>query len=265
MNSDQIDTAKRHDSAGRAVEELEALAHAHRAVRHPYLDALESGQLPDHGWAVADFAHHYLAYSSDFPTYVRATIAKLEAPHHRMVLESNVAEEQGRYDDEALDHLATLGVRADWIRDVPHPALFQRFVDAVTRGQPETTPDPTVMAWGRRLVELITQGSAARAIGALGLATELVVPSLYRHIVASLDHLPAIDGADTVFFVLHTEIDDGHGAALRGVAVDLAQNAQGRRDLRHGMLSALELRAAAWDRLLERAVGRLPPHHGGVS
>jgi len=57
-----------------------------------------------------------------------------------------------------------------------------------------------------------------------------------------------------VFFPLHTEVDDEHGLILLDIAEKMAsQSAEDERELRKGMLKALNLRAAYWDDMYERA------------
>jgi pyrroloquinoline quinone (PQQ) biosynthesis protein C len=69
-------------TAASYVKELAEWSLTHRAVRHPYLNALENGTLPDTRWALADFAHHYYGYASHFPCYLTAVISRLVDPAH---------------------------------------------------------------------------------------------------------------------------------------------------------------------------------------
>jgi hypothetical protein len=57
-----------------------------------------------------------------------------------------------------------------------------------------------------------------------------------------------------VFFPLHTEVDDEHGLILLDIAEKMAsQSPEEERELRKGMLKALNLRAAYWDGMYSRA------------
>jgi hypothetical protein len=58
---------------------------------------------------------------------------------------------------------------------------------------------------------------------------------------------------DSVFFPLHTAVDDHHQATLRDIAIDLAATEQGRLDLAKGMQKALALRCSFWSWLHQRA------------
>ncbi len=57
-----------------------------------------------------------------------------------------------------------------------------------------------------------------------------------------------------MFFPLHTEVDDEHGLILLDIAQKMASESKdAERELRKGMLKALNLRAAYWDDMYERA------------
>ena len=65
---------------------------------------------------------------------------------------------------------------------------------------------------------------------------------------------PLLPPASTVFFPLHTLVDDAHQHALLEIAADLAKTPDGLAALEVGMLKALQLRTAFWDWLYERAL-----------
>jgi quercetin dioxygenase-like cupin family protein/pyrroloquinoline quinone (PQQ) biosynthesis protein C len=248
-------------SAEQAVDALMATALAHRAVRHPYLKALADGTLPDPAWALADFARQYQGYGAHFPRYLTALISRLETPAHRTALLDNLMEEAGHYDPWELETLAGLGIAAEWIEGVPHPELFQRFRRAVAGpvGDSDDAPEEQeVVCWREMLLLVISQGSAAEAVGALGLGTEAIVSTLYQPFMAALQRHGGLQPRDTVFFPLHTAVDDAHQASLRRIAIDCAADARGRADLARGMHKALALRDSFWSWLHERALRRQP-------
>lgn len=237
------------------VRALTAEALAHRAVSHPYLAALGAGALPDLRWAMADFARHYFAYSRHFPRYLTATISKLESPTHRAALLDNLTEESGRYEAAELAELRAAGIRSEWIVGLPHPALFQRFATAMGVDLAALAPEreaDQVVCWRELFLDTLTHGSAAEAVGALGLGTENVVSTIYRPFVEATRRI-GLDPRDAVFFPLHTAVDDHHQATLQDIAIDLAATPEGRTGLRRGMLKALTLRTAYWDWMLARA------------
>lgn len=237
-----------------AVSTLCAESLRHRAVRHPYLVAMADGSLPDPWWALADFARQYHGYSAHFPRFLTTVISRLELPAHREALLANLTEESGQYGADELVALASVGVRPEWIVGVPHPALFRRFAEAMGVDLGAAPESDAVVCWRELLLLQLAGGSAAEALGALGFGTENIVSTMYQGFVRAVGRHPELDPRDAVFFVLHTAVDDDHQASLRGISVDFAGSEQGRRDLRRGMLKALNLRCAFWDFLLERAL-----------
>jgi pyrroloquinoline quinone (PQQ) biosynthesis protein C len=237
---------------------LTAEALGHRAVHHPYLLALADGELPDHRWALGDFGRQYLGYSAYFPRYLATVISRLDLPAHRSVLMENLAEESGHYTDEDLAELRAVGVLPEWIVGVPHPQLFERFCVAVAGASPAPDDDSMeVRCWREMLLSVLSAGSAAEAVGALGLGTETVISTMYTHFLPALD-LADVQPRDAVFFPLHTTVDDHHQATLLEIAAYFSETEEGRRDLYKGMRKALYLRVAFWDWMYARAQG-CPP------
>ena len=244
--------------AVRFVEALPQAAVAHRAVRHPYLHALANGELPDVGFALADFARQYPVYSKWFPQYLSIVAAKLSDADHRELLLANLREERGILDDEALGQLAAAGIPAGWVEGIPHPQLFERFSRALGV-VPLLDGDRDARAalhWRDRFYGLLRDGSTAAAVGAIGLGTEAIVRHIYPPIVAAIRRHGRLDREAYVFFELHCLVDDAHSETLLAIAASLARDERSRADLRNGMYAALELRAGFWDHLRRRAFAR---------
>lgn len=227
----------------------------HRAVNHPYLEALGSGNLPDMHWALADFGRHYHGYSKEFPRYLTAVISRLEDPSHRAGLMENLTEESGVYEAEELAKLDEIGIESDWIVDKPHPVLFTRFCKAMGVDDEDLLDvSDQVVCWREMFLSLLTAGTPAEAVGALGLGTENIVSTIYQPFCSAVDGLSELSPRDTVFFPLHTAVDDHHQETLQGIAADLAVDEDSRSKLRLGMLKALSLRSSFWDWMYSRAL-----------
>ena len=235
------------------VATLAREALSHRALSHPYLKCLGDGRLPDLRWALRDFATHYQGYSRFFPNFLTTVISRLEDPEQRAALMANFVEESGVYDAEDLAALARHGVQREWIEGIPHPFLFARFAEAVDAPTGTQHEADQVVCWREVFLGILGSGSPAEAIGALGLGTENVVSHMYRPFVAAIDRLRLAPEA-TVFFPLHTLIDDEHQLVLQDIATSFADTPAGKTALRHGMIKALNGRSAFWDWLLERAM-----------
>jgi CRP-like cAMP-binding protein len=227
----------------------------HHAVRHRYLSALAEGALPDLRWAMADFGRQYFGYSAHFPRYLAIVISRLAKPEHRAGLLKNLTQESGIYEESELRELAARGIDRDWISGIPHPTLIHRFRTALGMADTGIEDDSDeVVCWREMFLAVLSGGSPAEAVGALGLGTEGVVRDIYAPLAAAVQRLPEIAPRDAVFFPLHAAIDDHHQAALLDIARHYARTPEGRRDLSKGMRKALALRASFWDWMYERAV-----------
>lgn len=258
LDSIRTRRASRPDAVMPGREAVAAMAKealAHRAVRHPYLTALGEGTVPDLRWALQDFARHYHGYSRMFPRYLTTVIAKLDDPTHRGALLENLTEESGTYEEDEVDELTALGIDRAWYEGIPHPQLFARFARALgVEPSVDDEADP-VVCWREMFLDTLARGSAAQAVGALGLGTENIVSTMYQPLVKAVERA-GLSGADAVFFPLHTAVDDGHQEVLQAIAASYAGTEAGQRDLRRGMIKALQCRSAFWDWLYERALAR---------
>jgi len=246
------------ETAPAFLERVSGQARSHRAVHHPYLRALASGGLSDSRRALKDFARHYHGYSAYFPCYLRSTIDQLTIPEHREALTENLSEESGQYTAEDLRALRQAGIAPEWIVGVHHPELFRRFGDALGVEYVDAT-SMEVICWREMFLGVLAEGSPAQSVGALGLGTEGVVNTMYRYFLPALERL-GLDPKDTVFFPLHTMVDDHHQATLLDIAEHYARTAEGRHELEKGMNKALYLRAGFWDWLYARARETRCPH-----
>ena len=225
----------------------------HRAINHPYLVALKNGEFQNNKEILKDFAAQYGAYSAWFPRYLTAVISKLENPIHREHLLDNLSEESGHLHDEDIEAIATLNIKEEWVQGIAHPKLFRRFQDAMGVDR-DLENGIEVEIWRESFLRLIQSGSAASAVGAIGLGTESIVKYIYRHIIEAIEKHSDLSLEQYVFFPLHTEVDDEHGLILLQIAEELSNESQeSAHELRKGMLTALNLRASYWDDMYVRA------------
>lgn len=69
VSAETRDCARAHE-ADVFFQSLIAQSLDHRAVQHPYLQALANGSVPDLEWALRDFAKQYFGYSTHFTRYL---------------------------------------------------------------------------------------------------------------------------------------------------------------------------------------------------
>jgi NAD-dependent dihydropyrimidine dehydrogenase PreA subunit len=77
--------------ASQQMEQLISEAQNHRAVNHPYLQAIGNGSFRHMDLILKDFAGQYGFYSEWFPRYLTAVISKLDNSEHRRHLLDNLA------------------------------------------------------------------------------------------------------------------------------------------------------------------------------
>ena len=238
----------------KSMSTLQDHARQHRAINHPYLNALAAGDLPDPRQAIVDFAVQYQGYTSWFPKYLNCVMSKLDSEQHRAYFQENLDEESGHLDAETIRDLKAMGIEEEWVQGVPHPILFRRFQLAVgidARLQPLF---PGAIKWRKNFLAMLQQATAAEAIGAMGLGTESMVKYIYRPITEAIRKFTNLEQRDYVFFELHCEVDDEHAELMMRVADELANgDAEKIEQIQRGMESALELRASFWDQLYARA------------
>ena len=236
------------------ITTLASIARQHRGVNHPYLTALATGNLPNTGKAIFDFAVQYQGYTSWFPKYLNCVMSKLESEQHRSYFQENLDEESGHLDEVTLEDLNKLGIEKEWVQGVPHPILFRRFQLAVGIDARLAPLADCSIKWRKQFLNMLQGATAAEAIGAMGLGTESMVKHIYRPITKAIKTFTEISQRDYVFFELHSEVDDDHAELMMRVAEDLTHDDAGCfNEIKRGMNAALELRAQFWDQLLIRA------------
>jgi hypothetical protein len=255
-------------SAAAFVAELQRFAQTHLACAHPYLDALATGVLPHPTLALHDFAEEYSRYNAVFAGMMRHAVGVLRSPAHRAALEADLQDEAGEVDAEKLAELAAAGIEADWYEGVPHPALFERFRQAMHAATPPASrPHLLALAavdklrrrrspgakFASRMSAIVGAEGEAGATAVLGMAVEGIVCGIYSQIVRALKSSTRLAPVDYVFFPLHVVADDGHAATLVGIVEELATTAAQRADMAAAVTRALDARALLWDDLLRRA------------
>ena len=110
-------------------------------------------------------------------------------------------EQSGHDDPSELEILAGVGIDPDWIVGVPHPELLRRFHRAVNgAGVGDEGEQLVVVCWRDMLLAVLSLGSPAEAVGALGLGTEAIVAALYAPILRGVARHGGLHPRDSVFF-----------------------------------------------------------------
>ena len=230
------------------VQALRGEALAHPATGHEYLRRFAAGEFPSMEWTVRDYALQYYVYSAGFTSYLQAVINGLPLQRHRDVLGENLREEQGEEDGE-----------------IPHAVMFDRFRRAAGVSQAlelEFKPCTTVRVWRDLFLQKCQSSQPGVGIGAIGIATELLVSSIYEHLLAGIRDHSSVAPEHHRFFAMHIGCDDEHAEQLLNITQELCEDMSIREAVRFGVLSSLNLRAAFWDVMLARAQLGTASAHG---
>ena len=180
------------------------------AANHPYLDALESGELPDLQGAIRDYVFQYQHYSRSFVKYLDAVIANLD-PEDQQVLLENKEEEMGMVNP---DDIEAAGIKLEWVKGIRHTELFRRFKKAILPDDYQNEPIPIVLEWEKKMLHACVSDRDT-GLGCLGLATEFIVSTVYQKSWAGIQKaFPKLDPKDSCFFPLHISCDDGKTFSL---------------------------------------------------
>jgi len=223
---------------------------AHPAVHHPFLTRFARSAFRDPDAVLRTYAVEYSGYAAWFPRYLKAVISRLESEEHRHLLAHNLDEEQGHLGEDDCEELRKAGIDPRTVQGVPHPTLFRRFCDSMGIAPRELrNPSPAARRWRERFEAFLRQATPAQAVGALGLGTEHIVRPVYEQLIEGILAIGKLRRHEFVFFELHCLVDDQHQQDLLEIAQDLAEAPGGLAELRHGMLTALQLRCEFWDDL----------------
>lgn len=220
------------------------------AVNHPYLRAMREGDFPNIDMAFKDYAFQYSLYSNRFTHYVSAVIANLSNAEHKEILQTNLDEEHGIINDTELppDVLAS-------ITGQPHSNLFHRFQEALgvnTEYRETAAQCQTGLLWSKQFLQLCQMNECV-GVGAIGIGTELIVPSIYNQILEGLKAHSDLTMTQYVFFNLHSVCDEKHAAQIALIAEDLARDSVAREQMEYGFKKAINMRVIFWDKMHERA------------
>lgn len=236
------------------LQNLEQEAIQHTAVHHPYLRELSNGKFADMIQAIRDFSKQYYYYSEWFPRYINAVASRLSNANHIEALLQNLSEEKGLLAKEDLERIRKIGIEPTWVDGIPHPELYIRYLRALQTNI-QAPPCVEVVTWRESFLKYLQTASEPEIIGAIGLGTESVVKHIYPYIIKAIKSYTSLSLSDYVFFPLHTEVDDAHGAAILQITEDIiANDEENMESVRKGMLTALELRNTFWNAMKKRAV-----------
>lgn len=232
----------------------------HPVLQHPWIEALQRGTLPDPDAALCDFAWLYHGYRSWFPRYLLTAMDSLDRLPHQRALMRALEEEHGCLESAERDDVIRIGVDPEEVEGVCCTELLRRFSRAAGVKSSELEPPGWAsVRWRTRFLAYLEQATPAESVGALGLGTGHILAPLYRRLLAGFRSFSRLQEEDLLFFRIHGNPDGRHSRSLIHVAGDLVHRPGAARELRHGMLTALDMRCDFFDTLYLRAFRGVSP------
>lgn len=225
------------------VNELEKEVLNHPVLNHPFLVKLANGEFNNTDAVIRDYAHQYSFYSRWFPDYVKSVMATTDDKNILHPLQENLDEELGTADGDD--------------NDIPHTKLFKTFKTDIGIDSDYEANNKmclTVGTWRELFLQKCRSETTAIGVGAIGLATEFIVPHFYPYIIDGIEKHSSFDKSSSFFFRLHVECDEEHAREAIEVAKYLCDSAENREALRFGVFSSLSLRNAFFDNQLSRSM-----------
>ncbi len=207
------------------VQELESYTLNHRAIKHHFLQNLASAAFGKEETAdlLLRFFAAYSHFNKGFVGNVKRLYNLLPDKKHKQVLQANLDEENGYYDEETLIELENLGIERECVENIPHPELYRDMVDTLEKMHKRSyrafVPENIVAIKRRAIDELVADGKTG-LLAAVYFGSELIVPELYTRLLQGLQHSCGISNRDARFLILHIDMDHDHAEQLRGIVIE---------------------------------------------
>ncbi len=237
------------------VEELERYTLSHEAINHPFLQNLSSDKL-DKDETLDLLLRFFAAYShfnKGFVGNVERLRDALTDETHKKILQENLDEENGNYDEEILIELEKMGIEREYVENIPHPELYRDMVATLekkhNRSYSVTVSENIVAIKRSAMDDLIADGKIG-LLAAVYFGSELIVPKLYSQLLEGLKQSCGISNRDARFLILHIDMDHDHAEHLREIVIANCITTEDREKLVTNTTKILNARAQSYDALL---------------
>lgn len=207
------------------VAKLENYCLTHNAVEHHFLQNL-AGAAFGKEQTLDILVRFFAAYSNfncEFIPAVERLRDLLDKQKHKDILEENLREEMGIYDEETIAELESMGISRDSVVNIPHTDLFRELVDDLEQrircSYRDFVPE-NILSIQRDAMKKVSADGKIGQLAALYFGSELIVPKLYGRLLQGLQNSCDISNKDARFLILHIDMDDGHAKKLREIVVD---------------------------------------------
>lgn len=154
-------------------------------------------------------------------------------------------------------------------KDLTHPALFRRFLNALGLGEEERQrieAIPETDEFNATYRSLCRDSHWLEGLSAMGPGTECIVPTVYGQILQGIRNSGLVSAADYVFWTVHVHCDDGHGRNVIEAMQPYADDPLHQQRMMSGALRALDARQQWFDGLLAVVFGeRVRAHRASGS
>ena len=247
-------TNPRSASIEEFIAALEDWALNHPAIHHTFYRGIANGAFGNETKSRAilfRFLEGYSLFSSNFTSYVSSLLNILGGNDE--LLDENLREENGIYDDEMIHDLRERGFDVSKIVGIPHKDLQARIyqkMESMPGIKDQLEEIPFVSHLGlmlKNIAEDYTSKSLTSSLGSLYFGCELIVPLFYKKILDAIETLFGnyLSRDDKLFYDLHIDLDQDHAMKLREKVISCVSSNDSiscRMELLHSAFAIMDTR-----------------------
>jgi hypothetical protein len=174
----------------------------------------------------------------------------LHEEEHVEILEDNLKEENGIYEQETLQALEVdFDVSRSLVDGIPHSDLYQSMIQVIekklNKSFRDSVPDEIVLPMKKAISDLRMNGHGLMAL--LYFGSEYLVPQLYTILLQGLSSSMNLSNNEMAFLVIHTGVDEEHAKEMRKVILYYSKSQEDRSALVHYTETFLQARVTFLD------------------
>ena len=225
-------------------------------MNHHLLQNLASGAFGKKETAdtILRFLSAYSKFNSNFISIINALLGLLDNLQHIEVLNENLEEEMGHYDETTLSKMEEMGIKRASIEGIPHRQLFSELVELLetklARSYIKFIPDYICEKLNQAIEESMKHGKLG-LLAMLYFGSELIVPQIYTSILDGLKLSMGLTNEEMKFLILHINMDKYHADALREIIISNCRTKAERVVLVKCTHLLLDARVSFYDAILK--------------